>query len=99
MRPGVSFTLTSGDRHRFETVVPDPKSPQKHVWRARIVLLSDDGLGRMAIMRETGKAKNSVWRWQDRFYRRTVWTDFCGTRRARRARRLRLLSRWRRSSG
>ena len=70
MRPGVSFTLTSGDRHRLETVVPDPKSPQKHVWRARIVLLSDDGLGRMAIMRETGKAKNSVRRWQDRFYGR-----------------------------
>ncbi len=70
MRPGVSFTLTSDDRRRLETVVPDPKSPQKHVWRARIVLLSDDGLGTMAIMRETGKAKNSVWRWQDRFYGR-----------------------------
>ncbi len=54
MCPGVSFTLTSGDRHRLETVVPDPKSPQKHVWRARIVLLSDDGLGTMVIMRETG---------------------------------------------
>ncbi len=67
MRPGVSFTLTSDDRRRLETVVSDPKSPQKHVWRARIVLLSDDGLGTMAIMRETGKAKNSVWRWQDRF--------------------------------
>ena len=31
MRPGVSFTLSSGDRRRLETVVPDPKSPQKHV--------------------------------------------------------------------
>ena len=67
MRLGVSFTLTSGDRRRLETIVWDPKSPQKHVWRARIILLSGNGLGTMAIMRETGKAKNSVWRWQERF--------------------------------
>ena len=42
-------------------------SPQKHVWRARIVLLSADGVGTMAIQRRTGKGKPTIWRWQERF--------------------------------
>jgi Winged helix-turn helix len=37
------------------------------VWRARIILLSDDGLGTAAIMAATGKSKTCVWRWQERF--------------------------------
>jgi transposase len=53
-------------------IVADPKSPQKHVWRARIVLLSGDGLGTSAIMAETGKSKTCVWRWQERFMREGV---------------------------
>ena len=98
MLPGVSFTLTSGDRHRLETVVPDPKSPQKHVWRARIVLLSDDGLGTMAIMRDR-QGEEQCLALAGPLLWKTVWTDFCGTRRVRRARRLWLLSQRRRSSG
>jgi transposase len=39
----------------------------KHVWRAKIILLSADGLGTVEIMRRTGTAKTSVWRWQERF--------------------------------
>ena len=42
-------------------------SPQKHVWRARIVLLTADGLARTPSWRSTGKSKTSVWRWQERF--------------------------------
>lgn len=41
--------------------------PQKHVWRARIVLLTADGLGTNAIMAATSKSKTCVWRWQKRF--------------------------------
>jgi len=41
--------------------------PQKHVWRAQIVVLSADSVGTNQIMRETGKAKTCVWRWQERF--------------------------------
>ncbi len=67
MRSGVSFTLSAGDRQRLRAVVADPKSPQKHVWRAHIVLLSGEGLGTSAIMTETGKSKTCVWRWQERF--------------------------------
>jgi transposase len=39
----------------------------RHVWRAEIVLLSADGIGTNEIMRETGKSKTCVWRWQERF--------------------------------
>jgi transposase len=45
----------------------DRNAPQKHVWRAEIVLFSADGLGTNEIMRRTGKSKTCVWRWQERF--------------------------------
>ena len=45
----------------------DRNRPQKHVWRARIILLSDEGIGTVAIQRETGKSKTCIWRWQERF--------------------------------
>ena len=48
MRSGISFTISPRDRQRLRAIVADPKSPQKHVWRARIVLLSGDGVGEMA---------------------------------------------------
>ena len=55
-----------GDRQRLRAIVADPKSPQKHGRRARIVLLSG-GVGYSAIMGETDKSKTCVWRWQERF--------------------------------
>jgi len=67
MRDGISFTISSADRQRLCDVAAAPRSLQKHVWRARIVLLSGDGLGTSAIMAETGKSKTCVWRWQERF--------------------------------
>lgn len=66
MRNDVPFTISPGDRQRLRVIASDPMSPQKHVWRARIVLLSDDGLGTSAIMTETGKSKTCVWCWQER---------------------------------
>ena len=67
MRPGISITLHPSDRHRLEAVVADRNTPQKHVWRAEIVLLSADGAGTVEIMRRTGTSKGCVWRWQERF--------------------------------
>ena len=67
MRTGISVTVSSTDHARLTAVVRDRNAPQKHVWRARIVLLTADGLGTNAIMRETGKSKTCVWRWQERF--------------------------------
>ena len=67
MRKGVAFQLTPEDRGRLEGIVADRNTPQKHVWRAEIVVLSADGLGTMEIMRRTGQSKPTVWRWQRRF--------------------------------
>jgi transposase len=67
MRPGISVTVTAADRRRLEAIVRNRNAPQKHVWRAEIVLLSADGHGTMEIMRRTAKSKTSVWRWQERF--------------------------------
>jgi transposase len=67
MRPGVTFSITAADLDRLRVLVSDRNAAQKHAWRARIVLLSAERLGTNAIMRETGKSKTCVWRWQERF--------------------------------
>jgi transposase len=67
MRTGICLSVTSADLDRLRAVINDRNAPQKHVWRAQIVLLSAEGLGTNAIMRETGKSKTCVWRWQARF--------------------------------
>ena len=67
MRTGISFTVSPTDRRRLTALVKDRNTPQKHVWRAEIVLLSADGAGTIEIMRRTGKSKTCVWRWQERF--------------------------------
>ena len=67
MRTGITVDVTPADRVRLDAVIADRNSPQKHVWRARIALLSADGHGTAEIMRLTGKAKTCVWRWQERF--------------------------------
>src|SRR5215468_8069914 len=67
MRKGITIDVTPADRRRLQSIIRDRNSPQKHVWRARIVLLSSAGAGTMAIMRAVGKGKTVVWRWQERF--------------------------------
>jgi transposase len=72
MREGIIVDVSAADRSRLEAVVVDRNSPQKHVWRARIVLLTGDGLGTVEIVRRTGKSKAAVWRWQERFMQEGV---------------------------
>jgi transposase len=67
MRTGISFTVSPSDRKQLEAIIANGNSPQKHAWRARIVLLSADGAGTQAIMTATGKSKTTVWRWQERY--------------------------------
>ena len=67
MRTGITVDLQPGDRKRLQAIVDDRNSAQKHVWRARIVLATGDGLGTAAIMRTAGVSKTAVWRWQERF--------------------------------
>ena len=58
--------LEAAPRARLEAIVADRNSPQKHVWRARIILATADGCGTAAVMRRAGVSKPSVWRWQER---------------------------------
>ena len=67
MRTGITVQLNRTDHHRLQAIVDDRNSPQKHVWRARIVLSTADGLGTAEIMRTAGISKPAVWRGQERF--------------------------------
>ena len=69
MREGIRVEVKAADRACLEAIVADRNSPQKHVWRARIVLLTADGAGTSEIMRQAGTSKVTVWRWQERFMR------------------------------
>ena len=67
MRTGIVVEVSASDRARLEVIVGDRNSPQKHVWRAQIVLLTADGVGTNEIRRQAGVAKTAVWRWQERY--------------------------------
>src|SRR5712672_407619 len=67
MRAGIVVNVTRADRDRLEAIVSDRSAPQKHVWRARIILATAEGCGTAEIMRRSGKAKPMVWTWQARF--------------------------------
>jgi transposase len=78
MHERTNIQLRAADRKKLESVIANRNSPQKHVWRAKIVLLTADGHGTAEIMRATGKAKTVIWRWQERFGEEGVaglWRD------------------------
>src|SRR6478735_666226 len=54
-------------RRELEQLLTDGNTAQKIAKRARIVLMTADGDGVVAIMREVGVSKTTVWRWQDYF--------------------------------
>jgi Homeodomain-like domain len=59
--------LSPADRATLEGWVNGRNTPQKLVWRARIVLLSADRTGVMTITRAVGRSKVTVARWQERY--------------------------------
>jgi hypothetical protein len=74
MHERTNIQLSRTDRSKLEAVVANRNSPQKHAWRAKVVLLTADGRGTAEIMQATGKAKTVIWRWQERFReRRSRW--------------------------
>jgi transposase len=78
MHERTNIQLSAADRKGLEAVAANRNSPQKHVWRAKIVLLTADGHGTAEIVRATGKAKTVIWRWQERFGEEGVaglWRD------------------------
>jgi hypothetical protein len=67
MRAGIVVNVTRVDRRQLEAIISDRSAPQKHVWRAAIILATAEGCGTAEIMRRSGKSKPVVWRWQARF--------------------------------
>ena len=53
--------LSPAERATLEGLVSGRNTPQKLVWRARIVLRD------VTIVRLVGKSKVTVWRWQERY--------------------------------
>jgi hypothetical protein len=45
----------------------DKNCPQKHIQRARIMLLSRKGLAVADVARQAGVSRPAVWRWQARY--------------------------------
>jgi transposase len=70
MKTQACIWLSPEDRAALEGWVADRNTPQKLVWRARIVLLSAEQAGKMAIVRAVGKCKRTVDRWQERYLAR-----------------------------
>src|SRR5258708_30204936 len=70
MKTQACMWLSPEDRATLEGWVADRNTPQKLVWRSRIVLMSAAGAGKMAIVRAVGKCKRTVDRWQRRYMAR-----------------------------
>jgi transposase len=66
MREGTTIEVSAADLARLEAVVADRNSPQKHVWRARIVLAAAQGSGTVEITRLVGVSRPCVRRWRER---------------------------------
>jgi hypothetical protein len=66
MRKIAQISISAADRERLEQLVRDRNTPQKVVWRARIVLLAADRLTAVAIAAATGKSVLTVRRWRRR---------------------------------
>ena len=56
MRKIERISISAADRERLERLVGFWNTPQKVVWRARIVLLASDGLRAEAIAATEGKS-------------------------------------------
>jgi transposase len=67
MRKIEQISISTADRERLERLVRDRNTPQKVVWRARIVLLASDGLTATAIAAAAGKSVLTVRRWRRRY--------------------------------
>ena len=63
----IGIELGAKDRAKLNRIVADGNTRQKIAKRAKIVLLTAEGHGVMAIMREVEVSKTTVWRWQDYF--------------------------------
>src|SRR5258707_14402532 len=74
MRKIEQIWISVADRERLERLVRDRNTPQKVVWRARIVLLASDGLTAEGIAAAVDKGLLTVRGWR----RRYMWKGMDG---------------------
>jgi transposase len=67
MRKIEQISISAADREGLGRLVRDRNTPQKVVWRARIVLLASEGLTAAAIAAAVGKSVLTVRRWRHRY--------------------------------
>ena len=67
MAQTVCVLLDVEERARLAALIGDRNRPQKHVQRARIVLLSADRLPVLSVAQQIDASRPAVWRWQQRF--------------------------------
>jgi transposase len=72
MRKIERISISDVDRERLEDLVRDRNTPQKLVWRARIVLGAAAGLKAIEIAASVGKSVLTVRRWRRRYVARGV---------------------------
>ena len=72
MRKIEQISIGAADRQRLERLVRDRNTPQKIVWRARIVLLAGDGLTAEGIAAAVAKSLLTVRRWRRRYMAKGV---------------------------
>ena len=73
MRKIERIALDATDRERLERLVRDRNTPQKIVWRARIVMAAAEGLNAGKIAAAVGKSVLTVRRWRRRYMERGGW--------------------------
>src|SRR6476620_264277 len=72
MRKIERISIGAADRERVERLARGRNTPQKVVWRARIVLLAGDGLTAEGIAAAVGKSLLTVRRWRRRYVAKGV---------------------------
>ncbi len=72
MRKIERISIGAADRERLERLVRDRNTPQKLVWRARIVLLAGEGLTAEGIAAGVGKSLLTIRRWRHRYVAKGV---------------------------
>ena len=45
MRTGISITVTPSERKKLRSILQNRNAPQKHAWRAEIILSTAESLG------------------------------------------------------
>ena len=67
MRKIERILISAADRERLDRLIRDRNTPQKVVWRVRIVRLAGDGRSATAIAAAVGKSVLTVRRWRRRY--------------------------------